>query len=339
MIAIIDSGRIAADEEAAKAPERVVARQVHMGVEFTIILYAPQREQADKAVAAAFERIRAIDGALSDYLPESETNRLCAQAPTAAPVAVSEDLYRVLKAALELSEASAGAFDPTIGPLTKVWRRARRQKQLPPAEDLAEAKAAVGWRQVALHEQERTVELKRAGMRLDFGGIAKGYAADEGLAAIRKLGITQALVQASGDIAVGEPPPDLPGWKIGLAPLNPNDPPQRFVWLKNQAISTSGDARQYLVVKGRRYSHILDPRSGQPIEGRSSVSVIAPTGLRADGLATAIDVLGATQGLALLEQFEPAAALIITEKDGALKTARSPTWEQIAVEEGEEGNE
>lgn len=314
----------------AASAERFSARQVHMGVEFTVILYASDRELAQKATAAAFERIDAIDKALSDYRPDSETNRLCAQAPTAAPVEVSDDLFRVLQAALNLSKASGGAFDPTIGPLTKVWRRARRQKQLPPAEDLAEARAAVGWRNVVLHDRPPAVELRRAGMRLDFGGIAKGYAVDEGLAAIQKMGIAQALVQASGDIAVGDPPPGQPGWKTGLAPLNPDDPPARFVWLKNQAISTSGDARQHLIVNGRRYSHILDPRSGEPISGRSSVSVIAPSGLLADGLATAIDVLGPRDGLQLLKNYDQAAALMITDEHRELRISTSPNWEKVA---------
>lgn len=327
--ACIVNNLAAAPGTSPQASARFVSRQVHMGVEFTVIVYATDREKAEKATAAAFTRIGEIDQALSDYRPDSEVNRLCAQAPTKDPIPVSEDLFRVLAAALNLSAASDGAFDPTIGPLTKVWRRARRQRQLPPAEDLAEAKAAAGWQNVVLHEKPWAVELKQRGMRLDFGGIAKGYAADQGLAAIRECGIVQALVQASGDIAVGDPPPDLQGWKVGLAPLNPDDPPTQFVWLKNQAISTSGDARQHLIVKGRRYSHILDPRTGEPIEGRSSVSVIAPSGVLADGLATAIDVLGPAEGLKLLRSYEQAAASITTEQREQQITSHSENWGKL----------
>lgn len=302
-----------------------------MGVEFTVILYAPHAEAAEQAIRKAFDRIASIDRALSDYLPESETNRICAMAPTAEPVVVSEDLFRVLKASIELCTASGGAFDPTIGPLTKVWRRARRQKALPPDEDIEEAHKAVGFKNVVLHEDARAIELRQPKMRFDFGGIAKGYAVDQGLAAIRESGVTQALVQASGDIAVGNPPPDLPGWKVALAPLNPDDPPQLFLWLKNSAISTSGDSRQHLIVKGQRYSHILDPRSGQPIQGRSSVSVIAPTGLIADGLATALDVLGPAEGLKLLEKYPGAATFMITEQDGKQQITHSGNWSKVAV--------
>jgi thiamine biosynthesis lipoprotein len=324
--------RIFANEPNSADDMRHLTRQVHMGVEFTVIVHTADETLAEKATQAAFERIHEIDLALSDYLPESEVNRLCAQSPAKEPVKVSDDLFRVLHASLQLSERSDGAFDPTIGPLTKIWRRARRQKELPPMEGIEEARQAVGWRHVVLHEDSRSVELKRPKMRLDFGGIAKGYAADEGLAAIAKLGITRALVQASGDIAAGDPPPGLPGWKVALAPLNPDDPPKRFLWLKNQAVSTSGDARQHLIVNGRRYSHILDPRTGEPIEGRSAVSVIAPRGLIADGVATAIDVMGPPTGLALLNQYPKTAALVVIQQQDELATHISTDWNAVVRE-------
>jgi thiamine biosynthesis lipoprotein len=161
-------------------------------------------------------------------------------------------------------------------------------------------KASVGIKHLELDETpcRQITEAQHATGR---GGIAKGYAAEEALAKIRELGISRALVRASGDIAAGDPPPGEKGWKIGLAPLDPDQPPERFIWLKSGAVSTSGDSRQHLIVDGKRYSHIIDPHTGYGIAGRSSVSVIAPRGIDADSIASAVSILGPEKGLKLVE--------------------------------------
>jgi thiamine biosynthesis lipoprotein len=250
---------------------------------------------------------------------------------------LSDDLWQVLDYSHQLSQQTDGAFDVTIGPLSKLWRRARRQNELPAAERIAEARASVGHQFLRLDRERKTAQLLRANMRLDLGGVAKGLAADEGLAAIKACGITQALVRASGDIAVGDPPPGQPGWRIAIAPLDPDDPPTRFVRLANAAISTSGDSRQHLVVNGKRYSHIIDPRTGFGISGRTSVSVIAPRGMQADGLDTAISVLGPERGLDLLEKFKDVALLSVHRDDsGVQREVRSQgfaKWEEHAPQE------
>jgi thiamine biosynthesis lipoprotein len=168
-----------------------------------------------------------------------------------------------------------------------------------------------------LDADRKAVSLAKPNMRLDLGGIAKGFAADAALSEIKKLGHSRALVRASGDIAAGDPPPNERGWKVGLAPLNPDDPPTVFVHLANQAISTSGEARQHLVVNGKRYSHIIDPRTGEPLTGRMSVSVIAPRGIDADSLASAVAVLGPEKGLDLVERNKDTAAYLVLAKDEA----------------------
>ena len=298
-----------------------------MGVEFEVELFATGGEQASKATTAAFARIEALDKSLSDYDPASELSKLSATSAvppgsdlttppaTAAPIPLSNDLWRVLTHSQELSELSDGAFDVTIGPLTKLWRRARRQKELPASERIAEAREAVSYRFLKLDPAAHTAQLLRPNMRLDLGGLAKGFAADEALAAIKKCGITRALVRASGDIAVGDPPPGETGWRIGIAPLDPDAVPSRFVLLANQAISTSGDSRQHLSVGGRRYSHIIDPRTGLGVGGRSSVTIIARAGWEADGMATAVSVLGAERGLALAERRTQVEMLMVVEDD------------------------
>jgi thiamine biosynthesis lipoprotein len=197
---------------------------------------------------------------------------------------------------------------------------------------IARARAATGDQGMKLDRKTRSVQLTQPEMRLDLGGIAKGYAADEALAVIRELGISRALVRASGDIVVGDPPPGEKGWKVGIAPLEPDEPPRRFVLLANAAISTSGDSRQHLVLNGRRYSHLIDPRSGAPVEGRSSVSVIAPKGILSDALASAVSVLGPEKGLELVEKVPGTAALIVWEVgDQPPRTTQSPTFKRWEI--------
>lgn len=324
-----------------RPPNRYSQREVHMGVEFEIVLYADDDAHANRAQAAAFDRIKTLDRILSDYDLESELSRLSATTVAnrngnldfpAAGVVVSNDLWQVLTESQRISAASEGAFDVTIGPLTKLWRRARRWKELPEAEALTVAKESIGYQHLKLDPATRTVRLTKPNMRLDAGGIAKGYAADEALALIKSLGIARSLVRASGDIAAGEAPPGEPGWLIGIAPLEADQQPQRFVRLTNGAISTSGDARQHLVVDGRRYSHILDPRSGEPIEGRSSISVIAPNCMLADGLATAASVLGPEAAIELMARFPGVEFHMVAEHAGQpQRVVESPGFKSLEV--------
>ncbi len=305
------------------ALSRYSQSQPHMGVEFEVVLYASDQGTAEKALAAAFDRIKKLDETLSDYREESELSQLSASSLQGSEVKVSDDLWQILSASRALSERTAGAFDITVGPLSKLWRRARRQRELPSQEQIDKALAAVGYPHLQLNPQMKTAKLLRPQMRLDAGGIAKGFAAEEALITLRKLRITRALVRASGDIAVGDAPPGENGWRIGMAPLDPDQAPTRFLLLKDAAVSTSGDARQHLIVDGKRYSHLIDPRTGYGISSRSSVTVVAPHGIDADSLASAVSILGPEKGLKLIEETKGAAMLMIVEQEGAEKSIAS----------------
>ena len=315
-IAFVHCINFASSVAAADAPGRYEFESKHMGTTFRVVLYAPDRPTAEKATKAVFTRVDELERVMSDYDAKSELMQLCRAKP-GIPVAVSQDLFDVLQKAQEVSKKSNGAFDVTVGPLVRLWRDARRTQQLPDPKELAAAKMKVGYKGVTLDTEKRTVTLMVPGMRLDLGGIGKGYAADEGLAVLRKFGITRALVAASGDIAVGDPPPDADAWIVEIAPLGKGMPTRR-VKLTNAAVSTSGDLFQFVEIGGVRYSHVLDPRTGLGLTGRRSVTVIARHGIQADSLSKAASVLPPEKSLALIDSIDGAATYIaVKESDDA----------------------
>jgi len=314
---------------AEPALTRFTYTEPHMGTKFKIILYAPDRATADAASQAAFARIAALDGIMSDYRPTSELMRLCQKAG-GEPVPVSEELFFVLSRAEEVSRLSGGAFDVTVGPIVKLWRRARRTERLPDPDDLSRALALVGYDKVRLDAKARTVQLLKPGMQLDLGGIAKGYAADEALRELERHQVTRALVAAGGDIAASGPPPDADGWTVGIAPLeDPDSKPSRSLLLKDAAVSTSGDAEQYVEIDGKRYSHIVDPKTGVGLLGRRSATVVARRGIWADSLTKAVIVPGPERGLATIDRLEGTAALYVLKTDKGEEVFRSKRWSKL----------
>jgi thiamine biosynthesis lipoprotein len=306
---------------------RFVFTRPLMGTTFRLVFYAPDEATAKLAVQAAFARAVELDNIMSDYKATSELMRLCEKAG-GPPIHVSEDLFAILTRSQDVARRSKGAFDVTVGPLVRLWRRARKTRRLPDPKELAEALKLVGHEKIRLDPERRTVQLLVAGMFLDLGGIAKGYAADELLAVLRRYGITRALVAAGGDIAVGGPPPDAPGWKIAIEPLGSAAQPERYLLLTHAAVSTAGDAHQHVEIDGKRYSHIVDPRTGQALVGRSSVTVVAPDGTTTDGLDTAINVMGPEAGLALVEATDQAGCIFLREGKTGLETLTSRRFAQ-----------
>jgi FAD:protein FMN transferase len=313
--------------DAAPALCRVHETRRHMGVAWTITVYTADRDQGLRAVGLAHDEIARLEGLLSDYDPESELSRLSAQAPTREPVSVSDDLWQVLDRAVAWREASGGAFDPTVGPLTKLWRQARRAGVMPRPEKLAAARAAVGPDTLKLHPPTRAVELTEWGMRLDLGGIGMGVAIDRAVALLREQGITSGMVDASGDIAVIGTSPDREGWRVAVAALGKTADDASELLLRDAAVTTSGDAFQSVTIDGVRYSHIVDPRTGLGVKGPAAVTVIAQDCTTADALATAASVLGATDGMRLVAATPGASARFVWEEaDGTRQERCSPGW-------------
>ena len=308
--------------------QKFAFEKAEMGVPFRITLYAEGEAVAKDAADAAFARVEALNHIFSDYEDDSELTLLSRASGRGKAVKVSEELWTVLARAQALAERTQGAFDVTCGPLTSMWRRARRKQELPAPDLVAEMQSRVGWWKMRLDEKERTVELLAPEMRLDVGSIAKGYACDEALKVLRAKGCPRAMVAGSGDITAGDPPPERKGWRIEAVELDVEDaaarPAQTVVELANAAIATSGDRYQRLEAGGKRYSHILDPRTGQPLTDHSLVSVIARDGLTA-GISTACSVIGPKEALKLAKEWK-AAIRIQRQPDGKVEITESPGW-------------
>ena len=304
----------------------------HMGTLVRIVLYAPDEATAKKAAKAAFERIAELNRSMSDYLDDSEITRL-SKSSGGLPVAVSDDLFTVLEMSQEVARLSDGAFDVTVGPVVQLWRRSRRTRELPRPDDLKKALAVVGYKNLRLDKSTRTVQLLVAGMKLDVGGIAKGYAADMMLAILRRFGITRAMIAVGGDIAVGDAPPEANGWKIAIDTPTGKDGKTNYVLLlHNQAVSTAGDANQFVTIDGKRYSHIVDPKTGMGLVGKRSVTIVARTGLVTDGFDTAVCVMGREKGMKLVEDRPDLAGLFVEETaSGDLEITQSTRFKAIAV--------
>lgn len=292
--------------------ERFQFQHPAMGTLFSITLYATNALRAREAADAAFARVGALEEMMTDYDAESELMRLCQQ-PAGRPVPVSPELFAVLAEARRVAELSDGALDPTVGPLVRLWRRARRTQTLPTAEQLARARAAVGWRKLGLDAAQQTVTLLATNMQLDLGSIAKGYAADAALAVLRQHGLPRALIAASGDIAVGDAPPGQAGWRVSIGTPFRSAGAARTLVLTNAAVSTAGDTEQFVVIGGIRYSHIVDPRTGMGLTNRCQVSVIAAHATQSDAFDTAASILGMAAGRRLIASQPGLAAIIYQE--------------------------
>jgi thiamine biosynthesis lipoprotein len=292
------------------APERAEFTRIAMGVRTTITIYASDSGAANAAANAAFLRIAELDQALSDWLVDSETQRVCELAGTGG-LPVSEDLAFALETSLGLAAASEGLFDPTVGPLVRQWRAMRASGRLASDAERAAARELVGFRLVELDRSKRTVQLAKRGMRLDFGGIGKGLAAQAALDRLRERGLPCALVALAGDVAVGAPPPGKRGWSVALPSVQTASGSARVLELANAAVSTSGDAEQFVIVDGRRYAHIVDPRTGLGAESPRTATVVAPRGELADALATALALADDALAETLVARFPDTAAVLV----------------------------
>lgn len=267
------------------------------------------KEKAAKATQAVFDEMKRIEDLTSFHKPSGLT--AINDAAGTEAVKADDELLDLIAAALRTSEHTQGAFDPSVGVLSRLWSFSGGEPRLPGQKEIADALTKVGWRKIQVDRAAGTVMLPDKGMALDLGGIAKGYALDRSARVLKDLGITSALVNAGGDVLViGEKEPGKP-WRVGVQdPRNPREV-IAVVEVKDRVIMTSGDYERFFVKDGKRYHHILDPKTGYPAEGAQSVTLVASSGVRAEPLGTTIFVKGIAQGLAYVESLGDIQAMVI----------------------------
>jgi thiamine biosynthesis lipoprotein len=292
--------------------------QIVMGTFAHIVAVAQNAGTAKKCIRAALEEIHKVDNLMSDYKNDSEISQVNREAYE-KPVQVSESTYEVLQRSVEFSKMTDGAFDVTVGPLVALFRKAKESKVAPSDEQIAQAKSKVGFEKLRLDSENMTMRFSEKGMLLDLGGIAKGYAIDKAIEAAQRCGAIGSMVDIGGDVrCFGLPPKGRDHWLIGLQ--DPNSAIEgmeggglRLVLkITNEAVATSGDYQQFVIIEGKRYSHIMDRKTGTSAEGLSSVTIIADNATDADALATSVSVMGAEKGLALIENLPNTEAILIT---------------------------
>ncbi|MCP5528577.1 MAG: FAD:protein FMN transferase [Verrucomicrobiales bacterium] len=282
------------------------------------------------------QRLREINALMSNYEAGSELSRFN-HAAANTPFKVGPDFARVIRFSLELSRQSNGAFDPTLGALINLWGfgEAPTTQAPPAAEALAAARALTGWNHLQLHdENELTKDLP--GLMLNLGAVAKGFAVDELVRLLGANGLTNVYVSIAGEVFAAGHNAHGTSWRVGIsAPTDywrENDPMASVASISGQALSTSGDYQKFFRdADGHRYSHLLDPRTGRPVENPlAGVTVVGPDSMNADALGTTLFVLGLEEGMKLIEKQEAAAALfIIREGEGRFRTLGSSAWDRL----------
>lgn len=307
----------------AGGDELVRVRRAHylMGTLFEITAYGQNRSETAQAIEEAFARIREADEVMSHYRPESDLTRLNRLGGKQA-VPVLASLYAILRESLRYGEVSGGAFDVTVGPLVRLWQEAAERQELPSPEAIAAVRVRVGFAKVKLLPGSR-VQFAREGVEVTLGGIGKGWAVDAALSVLRARGIENALISAgtSTVYALGSIPGEE-GWPVALRDPCNLEGTLETLPLRNAALSTSASYERYWEIEGRRYGHIVDPRSGWPVEPLVSVSVVAPTATESDALSTAVYVLGREEGESLLQRLGRKAVLVDEGHNGSCMVRR-----------------
>ncbi|SFP52142.1 FAD:protein FMN transferase [Parafilimonas terrae] len=295
-----------------------------MGSPFTITIFATDSAKAAAVAAKAFRLADTLNNILSDYIDSSEINRLSAASGKNSYVRVSQPLFNIIQQAQQAAALSNGAYDITIGPVVKLWRRARKAKTFPDKDSLQSALQKVGYRYIHLDTSKHAVYLEKKGMLLDVGGLGKGFVAQAALNLIKQNGFNSAMVNAGGKIVMADAPDNQKGWLIGInQPEEKTEILLQMLALQNMAVSTSGDIYQYVELNGKKYSHIVNPKTGIGVTHQRNVTVIAPDGTMADWLSTACSILSVKQSLRLIKKIKGAALLITENKNGKIKKKSS----------------
>lgn len=293
-----------------------------MGSTVELKFYSPSEELFHRVVNACVERTKEIDRLFSNYRDDSvlaEVNRNAG----VGPVSVPEEFLRLVRTSIRYSELSEGAFDITVGSLFELWRAETKAGRLPARSRIRDALECTGFQKIRIDEVKSQVFLKGDCVKLDFGAIGKGYAVDEMVRIAKKSGITRGLVNFGGNIYAMETPAGKKFWNVGVRKPGSESEIISNIDLVNKGIATSGDYERYFKHEGKRYSHIIDPRTGWPAEGVTSVVAVSKTATEADVLSTAVSVLGSL-GAQTLIQRDKSLGFMVIEKNGEKRSCFGP---------------
>lgn len=286
-----------------------------MGNNFAITVVTDNGIDASAYIQLAIEEIRRIEQLFTTYKPESQTNRIN-DAAGIMPVTVDAEVFNLIERSIAISKITQGAFDISYGSIDKtLWNFDKEMTQLPSVEEARKMVHLIDYRNIILDKENSTVFLKEKGMRIGFGGIGKGYAAEMAKKVLIDNGISSGIINASGDLTAWGLQPNGKQWTIGIA--NPDFPQEAFSYLNisNKAVATSGNYEKYVMIGGKKYSHTIDPKTGLPITGIKSVTIISDNAEFADAMATPISVMGINAGLYLINQIPDLYCIIIDDNN------------------------
>ncbi|NDG99973.1 MAG: FAD:protein FMN transferase [Opitutae bacterium] len=279
--------------QASKPVSPLKFHQKLMGADVTLVIDAEECEELETAVSKTFAEGNRLNNILSDWEAGSELSILSRSSEYGEYQRVSDELFEVLSFSRKLAKQTDGAFDVTIGPLSRLWRIARHQKKLPSQYKIDLSLSRTGYQKLELLESKQSARLTQKNMVLDLGAVAKGYIADSMLAVLKDAGFPRSLIDAGGDLTIGDAPRFRNGWAVKIGGLANSH--SKTIELSNCAVATSGDLEQFLEINGKVYSHIINPRTGYGLESRAQVSVVAENGMFADALASTCLVIGFEQ--------------------------------------------
>lgn len=286
-----------------------------MGNRFELSVVADNEIWAADCITAAVEEIRRIENLLTTFNDSSITNKVNRNAGI-APVEVDAEFFELVKRSKRISAITQGAFDITYGSIDKkLWNFDKNMTSLPDPEIAKNMVRLINYRNVILDEKNHTIFLKEKGMRIGFGGIGKGYAAERAKLILQQKGVTSGIVNAAGDLTAWGFQPDGKPWTIGIA--DPNTARQAFSYfdITNTSVATSGNYEKFITINGQKYSHTIDPKTGLPVTGIKSVTIISPNAELADAMATPVMIMGTKAGLDMINQVKGMAAIIIDDHD------------------------
>ena len=320
-----------------------------MGTVFETTIYAPDKYVAEKTFNDVFQEINRLDYLMSNYKKGSVLSQLNKNA-SSEPTVCNKELANVIEQSLQYSEITDGTFDITIGPLMKKWGFFKKQGRVPGKEELESVLESVSYKNITVEEKAKkslaknpitlkTVYFKNTGTQIDLGGIGKGYAVDRAVTVLKQNGISSALINFAGNIYTFGTPPGKDSWVIGLQHPRKSEGLLGTFEIKDKAVSTSGDYEKFFTIEGKRYSHIIDPRTGHPVKGIVSVTIVTGNATRADALSTGVFVLGLEKGMNLIEQLQDVEGIIVYEDADSRLSTKTSSGMQTLFKNNTEGSQ